>query len=129
MMVHDLSPQAVKGMVCVDLANASEEPASPIGTFEFHGCTCGVASFSGRPPWELHEADELLHILSGETELTVLEPEGATSRRLRAGNMVLIPQGCWHSNDAPKGVTMLWITPSKGNRHSWKDPRGSAEPG
>jgi hypothetical protein len=60
-MVHDLSPQAVKRMVCVDLANASEEPPGAIGTFEFHGCTCGVTSFSGRPPLELHKADELLH--------------------------------------------------------------------
>jgi hypothetical protein len=77
-MVHDLSPEAVKRMVRVDLANASEEPASPIGTFEFHGCTCGVASFSGRPPWELHKADELLHILAGETELTVLEPHASS---------------------------------------------------
>ena len=127
MMVHDLSPQALKRMVRVDLANASEEPPSPIGTFEFHGCTCGVASFSGRPPWELHNSDELLHILAGETELTVLEPQGATTRRLRAGDLVLIPQRCWHNNDAPNGVTMLWITPSRGSRHCWKDPRASGD--
>jgi uncharacterized cupin superfamily protein len=125
MIIHDLSARAVERMMRVDLARAKEEPPSQIGTFEFHGCTCGVTSFSGRPPWELHTGDELLHILAGETDLTLLEGQGATSRHMQAGDLVVIPQDCWHRNEAPNGVTMLWITPAKGSRHSWKDPRGS----
>jgi len=35
-MVHDLSPKAVKRMVRVDLANASEEPPSLIGFLQLH---------------------------------------------------------------------------------------------
>jgi hypothetical protein len=78
-IVHDLSTQAVSAMTPVDLSTAKEEPPTPIGTFDFHGCTCGIGSFSGRPPWELHtEGDELLHILSGETEL----PRPRLRRRL-----------------------------------------------
>jgi quercetin dioxygenase-like cupin family protein len=69
----------------------------------------------------------MLHILDGETELTILEPTGATTRRLRAGDLVVVPRGCWHNNDAPTGVTMLWMTPSEGSRHSWNDPRESSE--
>ena len=30
--------------------------------------------------------------------------------------------GHWHSNDTPGGVTILWITPSEGNEHSWDEP-------
>jgi|SRR5579862_3922045 len=127
MIVHDLSADTVKRMVRVDLQKVTEEPPSQIGTFDFHGCTCGVTSFTGRPPWEWHKEDELLHILAGETELTVLEAEGATSRHLHAGDLAIVPHGCWHNNDAPNGVTMLWITPSKGSRHSWKDPRRRKE--
>lgn len=124
MIVHDLSSDAVARMVPLDLSNATGEPPSPIGVFDFHGCICGIGSFSGRPPWELHTAgDELLHILAGASELTVLEPDGAVARELAGGDLVIVPQGCWHSNNAPDGVTMLFMTPNGGNQHSWEDPR------
>jgi mannose-6-phosphate isomerase-like protein (cupin superfamily) len=122
-IVHHLGPDAVSNMIRVDLAKVKEEPPSPIGHFDFHGCICGIGSFAGRPPWELHTAgDELLHILAGECQLTVREAEGEVSLGLRAGDLVIVPRGCWHSNDAPEGVTMLYMTPSEGNRHSWNDP-------
>jgi mannose-6-phosphate isomerase-like protein (cupin superfamily) len=124
-IVHDLSPEAVRNMIPVDLANATEEPPSPIGYFDFHDCLCGIGSFVGRPPWELHPAgDELLHILAGECELTVREGSGEVSRVLRSGDLVIVPRDCWHSNDAPTGVTMLFMTPRDGNQHSSEDPRG-----
>src|SRR5437899_1358142 len=101
-------------MIPVDLASATEEPPSPIGNFDFHGCLCGVGSFVGRPPWELHPAgDEVLHILAGERQLSLREERREITRTLS-----------WHSNDAPGGVTMLFLTPRDGNRHSWQDPAG-----
>jgi uncharacterized cupin superfamily protein len=124
MIVHDLGVESVEQMVPVDLETTEGEPPSPIGYFDFHGCVCGIGSFRGRPPWELHTAgDELLHILAGESELTVLEPGGASIRRLVAGDLVLVPTGCWHSNNAPEGVTMLFMTPKEANQHSFDDPR------
>ena len=36
MIVHDLSPDALRQMVRVDLVTATEEPESPIGQFDFH---------------------------------------------------------------------------------------------
>jgi mannose-6-phosphate isomerase-like protein (cupin superfamily) len=122
MDVFDLSAAAVTAMIRVDLAHATEEPPSPIGYFDFHGCTCGVASFVGRPPWEHHADDELLHILDGECELTIRRPSGAQTRTLRSGDVVIVPRNCWHSNNAPLGVTMLFMTPSEGSEHSWDDP-------
>jgi len=122
-VVHDLSPEAISRFVRTDLANLTEEPASPINTFEFHGCVAGIGSFIGRPPWELHtQGDELLHILSGESRLTVREGDSETTLDLRAGHLVIVPKGCWHSNDAPRGVTMLYLTPLEGNRHSVGEP-------
>jgi uncharacterized cupin superfamily protein len=127
MIIRDLSSDAVGQMVPVDLATVSEEPPSPIDTFHFHGCTVGVGSFSGRPPWELHTSgDELLHILAGASELTVLEGGGPVTRWLRTGDLAVVPQNCWHSNNAPDGVTVLCMTPSTGNRHSWEYPRRSS---
>jgi mannose-6-phosphate isomerase-like protein (cupin superfamily) len=123
MIIRDLSDAAVAKMARVDLAGVSEEPASAIEPFEFHGCLCGVASVIGRPPWELHTAgDELLHVLSGTTRLTVRQRGVEHARELRAGDVAIVPKGCWHSNDAPDGVTLLYMTPRDGNRHSWDDP-------
>ena len=75
--VRDLSARSVAAWPTVDLAHASEEPASPIEPFEFHGCYCAAASFKGSPPWELHTTgDELLYILAGSSSLTVLRTGG-----------------------------------------------------
>ena len=74
MIVHDSSPESVTRMTPVDLATANGEPLGRIRYFDFHGCTCGIASFAGRPPWELHTAaDELRHILPGAVKLSVLQ--------------------------------------------------------
>jgi uncharacterized cupin superfamily protein len=124
MIVHELGAEAVRRMTRTDLATATEEPPSAIETFEFHGCLCGVASFTGRPPWELHTAgDELLQILDGGSRLTVRVDGQTVVRDLRAGDLALVPKGCWHNNDAPAGVTMLYMTPSEGNQHSWDEPK------
>jgi quercetin dioxygenase-like cupin family protein len=86
---------------------------------------CGIGSVVGRPPWELHPAgDELLHILAGECQLTVREDGDEISRTLSTGDLVIVPRGYWHSNNAPNGVTMLFMTPKTGNKHSWEDPAG-----
>ena len=124
MNVYDLSPDAVARMIPVDLAAVDREPDSLIAPFDFHGCRCGVASFVGQPPWELHSGgDELLHVLAGETELTVLADGAAEIRRLKAGDVAIVPQGLWHRNHAATGVTVLFMTPCDGGEHSWDDPR------
>lgn len=123
MNAYELSA-AVGRMPPVDLATLEDEPPSPIGYSDFHGCVCGVASFVGRPPWELHNGDdELLHILAGECDLTVLSNDTEETRSLRQGDVVLVPQGCWHRSHAASGVTLLFMTPSEGSEHSWDDPR------
>jgi mannose-6-phosphate isomerase-like protein (cupin superfamily) len=126
MDVFDLGVEAVSRMARTDLVGTTEEPPSPIGFFDFHGCICGIASFVGRPPWEHHTADELLHVLSGECHLTIRHDADEETRTLRPGDLVIVPSGCWHSNNAPNGVTMLFMTPSEGSSHSWDDPRSTA---
>lgn len=123
--VYSLDPESLAKMTQVDLADVTEEPESPIGTFSFHGCTGGVSGFKGRPPWELHSlGDELLLVLAGQSELTVVEGANREVRTLLPGHLAIVPRGRWHSNSAPDGVTMLWITPSDGNEHRWDEPAG-----
>lgn len=129
MIVHDLSPDAVRRMVPVELAGLTGPPPSPIGEFSFHDCVCGIGCFRGRPPWERHgRGDELIQVLAGEAELTILDDDGPVSRTLVAGDLVVIPEGRWHNNDAPKGVTMFCITPAEGNEHSWERPDTPSAP-
>ncbi len=50
--------------------------------------------------------------------------DGAPSvRTLSGGQRAMVRRGHWHSNYAPDRVTMLWLTPSEGNEHSWEAPR------
>jgi quercetin dioxygenase-like cupin family protein len=72
--------------------------------------------------------DELLHVLDGECELTIRDASGEETRTLRTGDLVIVPRNCWHNNDAPKGVTMLFMTPTEGSKHSWDDPGTSSPP-
>ncbi|HLX77550.1 MAG TPA: hypothetical protein VKR27_01600 [Acidimicrobiales bacterium] len=77
MIDHDLNTDVVAAMAQIDLAVLGHEPENPIGQFSFHGCVGGVAAFRGKPPWEHHTSgDELLFVLSGESELTILEEGG-----------------------------------------------------
>jgi mannose-6-phosphate isomerase-like protein (cupin superfamily) len=123
MNVYDLSSEAVEKMTRTDLANVTEEPSSPIGDFPFNDSTCGIGAFIGQPPWECHTTgDELLHILAGESTLTTFDDNGArTTETLGPGSVVVVPRGTWHRNSAPTGVTMLYITPTLGNLHSFAD--------
>jgi quercetin dioxygenase-like cupin family protein len=122
--VHNVGPDVVNSMARVDLATVDEEPASLIGRFDFNLSQCGVASFTGSPPWELHpEGDELLHILSGECRLTLRNGGSEETCTLKQGDITVVPRGCWHRNFSPDGVTMLYMTPKEGNQHSWTDPK------
>jgi mannose-6-phosphate isomerase-like protein (cupin superfamily) len=125
--VYELSAAAVGRITPVDLATLDRKPDSPVGHFDFHGCDCGIASFIGQPPWELHTVgDELIHVLAGETVLTLLRDGREESRVLRAGDLVVVPEGCWHRNNAATGVTLFHMTPREGGDHAWDDPRGRA---
>ena len=125
--VHDLSPEAVRTMTQVDLSQVTTRPGSPIGEHQFHDCRFGIGSFVGCPHWERHNGgDELLLVLAGASNLSVLEDGEVHTRQIAAGSLVVVPQGHWHSNDAPDGVTMLYLTPRDGNEHSPTRPEVGA---
>jgi len=126
MIVHDLSADVIARLIRTDLSIVDDEPDSPIGDFEFNRCTGGIGCFIGRPPWECHtDGDELLLVLSGTTQLTIVDdivPTSQTSRWIHPGELVVIQRARWHNNNAPGGVTLLHLTPTHGNEHSWERP-------
>lgn len=103
----------------------SEEVAGPaFATLADMGGTGVFAgSFSGESAWERHQnGDELVHILKGETRLTILEGDIETVLELSGGCMTIVPQGCWHRFKAPDGVTVMTVTPQP-TEHTPTDPR------
>lgn len=77
---------------------------------EFNGCTLGLVRFSGVTPWERHAEDELLHILEGEVEVTILGEGTRVTGSARAGQVVVVPRNCWHRQHARATTTLLFVT-------------------
>jgi len=83
-----------------------------------------AGSFEGESPWERHSrGDELVHVLAGETKLTLLTDDGPLELVMTAGMLTVVPQGTWHRFHAPKGVTVLTATPQPTDHSTADDPR------
>ena len=83
-----------------------------------------AGSFSGNTPWERHrKGDELVHVLDGAATLTIMMDEGPRAFELRAGMLIVVPQGHWHRFEAPGGVTVLSATPQPTDHTNAADPR------
>jgi PhnB protein len=106
-------------------ANAAVRNVAKIGNL-----TLGVMSYTGLTPWERHpDGDELLLALDGEVEVTLLTDDGPVTRKLRAGEAFVCPQGLWHRQFAEKSVSMLYGTPIDTSEISMADdPRVVVEP-
>ncbi len=82
-----------------------------------------AGSFEGESAWERHiNGDELVHVLDGETRLTILTGDGRTVLEMKAGMLTVVPQGCWHKFHAPSGVTVLTMTPEPTDHSTADDP-------
>jgi mannose-6-phosphate isomerase-like protein (cupin superfamily) len=83
-------------------------------------CLLGAIRFSGLTPWERHpDADELLHVLEGAVDLTVLIEDGPRSVTLTAGSVFVVPRGLWHRQHAGTRTTLLFATGETDT--SWAD--------
>ncbi len=83
-----------------------------------------AGSFSGESPWERHRnGDELVHVLSGATTLTIMTDDGPETLAMTAGMIAVVPQGSWHRLHSPDGVTVLTATPQPTDHSLAEDPR------
>jgi mannose-6-phosphate isomerase-like protein (cupin superfamily) len=66
----------------------------------------GQDSIGQRSPWERHtEGEELLHVLEGAVDVTLLLDSEPVITRLDAGSIFLVPSGVWHRT--PHGLQQL----------------------
>jgi quercetin dioxygenase-like cupin family protein len=90
-----------------------------------NGAMLGMVRFSGLTPWERHPGgDELLYVLDGEVEVTVLGDDRTVRATLRRGSTFGVPSGLWHRQHAQPSVALLFVTPAEQTGTSWaEDPR------
>src|SRR5215471_2802287 len=89
-----------------------------------NGCGLYAGRFSGLSPWERHtSADELLHVLEGELEITTLTDQGPVRNTLRAGTIFVCPRGLWHRQYSAHGVLEFSATPQPTEVSFAEDPR------
>ncbi len=101
-----------------DLARAF----TTLAPFDSGGIFTG--SYSGEGAWERHTAgDELVHILSGSAELTILTEEDEQLIHLTSGMVLVIPKGLWHRFRSSDGVTLITATPHPTEHSTTEDPR------
>jgi len=85
-----------------------------------------VGSFSGDSGWEIHpKGDEIVQILDGATQLTIMHADGPEIFDLRAGMLLVVPKGHWHRFSSDNGVTVLTATPQPTMHTFAEDPRAT----
>jgi mannose-6-phosphate isomerase-like protein (cupin superfamily) len=103
---------------------AAEAEAAFARLAPFRDGSIFAGSFSGDSPWERHQkGDELVQILDGAATLTIMTDEGPQSFAMRAGMLIVVPQGHWHRFHAPERVTVLTATPQPTDHTFAEDPR------
>jgi len=89
----------------------------------FNQCMLGLVRFTGDTNWERHpEGEELLYVVSGKTNIKILENDKTTNIAAEKGQIVVIPKGVWHTQKPEPEVTLLFATPAEKTEHSQKIP-------
>ena len=102
----------------------AEEAAAAFATLApFRDGAVFAGSFQGDSDWERHRGgDELVQVLAGEAQLTILAENGPQVLELKSGMLTVVPQGCWHRFHAPHGVTVLTATPQPTDHTRAEEP-------
>jgi mannose-6-phosphate isomerase-like protein (cupin superfamily) len=123
MKVHDV--QAILAAVgqVGEVKTAEEDAAAFPQLATYDGGGVYVGRFAGEGgPWELHpDADELLHVLDGELEVTVLTGDRTDTVTVKPGCFVVVPRGHWHHVAGRPSVALLAVSPR--TEVSFDDPR------
>ena len=68
--------------------------------------------------WEMHPAgDEILFMLEGKATFVLDLTDGLREVALRAGRLLVIPKGVWHTAKVSEPARLLTITAGSGSQH------------
>lgn len=104
---------------------------SEIGEMEFRTLSAfnegAVGVFwtgAGTSPWERHpDDDELLHVIDGAVEITVLTNDDEIVTQVGPGELIVVPKGHWHRHHIPDRLLELYLTPGPSEHSTAEDPR------
>jgi quercetin dioxygenase-like cupin family protein len=124
MKAHDV--RAALAEVTAGRVQTAEEDAAAFPRLaSFNEGAVYVGRFSGETPWERHPgADEMLYVLEGRVEITLLAPAGEQRVAVAAGSVFVVPRGLWHRQHARPSVTLLAAVPDDSEISHAADPRG-----
>ena len=96
-----------------------------LGVGDFKNADLYFGGFDGNAGWERHPAgDELVHVIAGATEFDIIVKDEIETLQLAAGNVVIVPKGCWPRFRSADGVTLMTATPKGEEPHLFvDDPR------
>jgi mannose-6-phosphate isomerase-like protein (cupin superfamily) len=102
-----------------------EAAFATLGVGDFRDAGVFLGTFDGNAGWERHlKGDELVQVLAGATEFDIIVDDERQTLDLRAGMVMVVPQGCWHRFRSADGVTVLTATPRHDEEHTFvDDPR------
>jgi mannose-6-phosphate isomerase-like protein (cupin superfamily) len=125
--VHDLKA-GLEGLdvLAVSRSTTDEDAMAAMRPLAvFNQCLLGLTRFHGETPWECHpDGDELLHVLEGAVEVTVLTDGGPVERTVSAGSAFVVPRGLWHRQNARRPAALFFATAAETTASSWaEDPR------
>ena len=96
-----------------DMTEADRKGTNAFATLTpFRDGNLFAAKFSGNGAWERHpNGDELVQVIDGETKFHIITDDGPQTHVLKAGMLVIVPQGAWHRFESPEGVCLMTATP------------------
>jgi quercetin dioxygenase-like cupin family protein len=110
---HDLA-HVLNAIPAREVRTTEEDAAAFPRLATFNDGAVYVGRFAGDSPWELHpDSDELLHVLEGRVEVTLLRERERVLLDVRAGSVLVVPRGVWHRQRALPSVTLLAVTPDR----------------
>jgi len=123
MKAHDLL-EALAAVASGTVTTAEEDAAAFPRLDSFNDGAIYVGRFSGQTPWERHpDADELLYVLDGAVDITLLTAGGPAQVSVAAGSAFVVPRGLWHRQLARPSVTLLAAVPDNSEISEADDPR------
>jgi quercetin dioxygenase-like cupin family protein len=119
---HDIE-LALAHVTAREVKTAEDDSAAFPRLETFNDGAVYVGRFSGQSPWERHaQGDELLHVLDGCVEVTLLIGATRVVRRVLPGSVVVVPKGVWHRQLALPSVTLLAVTPDFSENSTADEP-------
>jgi hypothetical protein len=116
-LARDLPTLIISDETTGEDADAAVRPVAWLGDLQL-----GVMRFSGLTPWERHPGgDELLQVLDGAVDVTVLTDDGPVEIPLETGGIFVCPRGLWHRQRARPTVTLLFGTAVRTTEVSFAD--------